>query len=81
MDLAYDFLARTTHERNVAAAERITAYRRRLAERRALEATAAENGSPDRTSAQAVPSSWSRALGALTPRRSHGHDVALPGRP
>ena len=81
MDLAYDYLARTTHQLNVDAAERITAYRRRVAERRALEAMSAENGSPDRTSAQAVPSSWSRALQTFAPSRSHGRDAALPGRP
>lgn len=81
MDLAFDYLARTTHEHNVAAAERITAYRRRVAERRALEAVSGEKRSPESTSAQAVQSSWSRALGALAPSRSHGHDAALPGRP
>ena len=81
MDLAFDYLARTTHEQNVAAAERLTAYRRRVAERRALVATSGENASTDRTSAQAVQSSWSRALGALAPSRAHGHDAALPGRP
>ena len=81
MDLAYGYLASTTHERNVAAADRINAYRRRVAERRALEARSGENRSPDRTSAQAVHSSWSRALRALAPSRSHGHDAALPGRP
>ncbi len=54
MDLAYGYLASTTHERNVAAADRINAYRRRVAERRALEAMSGENGSPDRTSAQGV---------------------------
>ena len=85
MDLAYDYLARTTHERNVAAADRINAYRRRVAERRALEATAEaiapENLSPESTPAQAIHSSWSRVLRALAPSRSHGHDAALPGRP
>ena len=80
MDLAYDYLARTTHERNVAAADRINAYRRRVAERRALEAQSGENGSPDRTSAQAALPSWSRALRTLAPSGSHGHDAALPGR-
>ena len=81
MDLAYGYLASATHERNVAAADRINAYRRRVAERRALETTSDENTSPDRTSAQAVLSTWSRALRALAPTRSHGHDAALPGRP
>ena len=81
MDLAYGYLASATHERNVAAADRINAYRRRVAERRALEAMSGENGSPDRTSAQPVDSSWTRALRALAPSRSHGHDAALPGRP
>ena len=81
MDLAYGYLASTTHERNVAAADRINAYRRRVAERRALEAMSGENGSPDSTSAQGVDSSWSRALRALAPSRSHGHDAALPSRP
>ena len=80
MDLAYGYLASATHERNVAAADRINAYRRRVAERRALETTSDENTSPDRTSAQAVRSTWSRPLRALAPSRSHGHD-ALPGRP
>lgn len=80
MDLAYDYLAGTTHERNVAAAERITAYRRRVAERRAFDTTSGENRSPDRTSAQPDNSSWSQALRALAPNRSHGHD-ALPSRP
>jgi hypothetical protein len=91
MDLAYDYLARTTHERNVAAADRINAYRRRVAERRALEAASLEtapaqvmspeNASPETMSAQAIHSSWSRVLRALAPSRSHGHDAALPGRP
>jgi len=81
MDLAYGYLASTTHERNVAAADRINAYRRRVAERRALEAASGENGTPDRTSAQTVDSSWTRALRALAPSRSHGHDAALPSRP
>ena len=91
MDLAYGYLASTTHERNVAAADRINAYRRRVAERRALEATALEtvpaeamspeNASPESTSAQAGQSSWSRVLRALTPSRSHGHAAALPSRP
>ena len=81
MDLAYGYLASATHERNVAAADRINAYLRRVAERRALEATSGENGSPDRTSAQTVDSSWSRVLQVLAPSRSHGHDAALPGRP
>ena len=86
MDLAFDYLARTTHERNVAAADRINAYRRRVAERRALEAMSAEarsseNLSTQGTSAPAGQSSWSRVLGALAPSRSHGHDAALPGRP
>ena len=90
MDLAYGYLASTTHERNVAAADRINAYRRRVAERRALEAMSLEtvsaeamspeNASPESTSAQAIHSSWSRVLRALAPSRSHGHD-ALPGRP
>ena len=80
MDLAYGYLASTTHERNVAAADRINAYRRRVAERRALEAMSGENPSPDRTSARAVDS-WSRAVRALAPSRSHGHNAALPGRP
>ena len=80
MDLAYGYLASATHERNVAAADRINAYRRRVAERRALETTSDENTSPDRTTARTVDSSWSRALRALAPSRSHGHD-ALPGRP
>lgn len=81
MDLAYDYLARTTHERNVAAADRINAYRRRVAERRALEGTSPESSSLDSTSGQTVAFSWSRALRALAPSRSHGHDAALPGRP
>ena len=81
MDLAYGYLASATHEGNVAAADRIYAYRRRVAERRALETTSDENTSPDRTSAQAVRSTWSRALRALAPTRSHGHDAAFPGRP
>ena len=86
MDLAYDYLAHTTHEGNVAAADRINAYRRRVAERRALEATTLEamspgNASPASTSAQAIHSSWARVLRALAPSRSHGHDAALPGRP
>ena len=81
MDLAYGYLASTTHERNVAAADRINAYRRRVAERRALEATSPENASPESTSAQVIHSSWSRVLRALAPSRSHGHDAALPGRP
>ena len=91
MDLAYDYLASSTHERNVAAADRINAYRRRVAERRALEATSLEatalqamspeNASPESTSAQAGHSSWSRVLRALAPNRSHVHDAALPGRP
>ena len=91
MDLAYGYLASSTHEGNVAAADRINAYWRRVAERRALEATALEgvpaeatsreNASLDSTSAQAIHSSWSRVLRALAPSRSHGHDAALPGRP
>ena len=81
MDLAYDYLARTTYERNVAAADRINAYRRRVAERRALEARSGENRSPESASAQAVDSTWSRALRGLAASRSHGHDAALPGRP
>src|SRR4029453_10599067 len=81
MDLAVDYLAHSTHERNVAAAERINAYRRRVAERRALEAMSGENTSPDRTSTQSVDSTWSRALRAPAGSRSHGHDAALPGRP
>jgi hypothetical protein len=81
MDLAYGYLASTTHERNVAAADRINAYRRRVAERRALEAMSGENSSPDPTSAQALHPSWSRALRALAPSGSHGHDATLPGRP
>jgi hypothetical protein len=89
MDLAYGYLASATHERNVAAADRINAYRRRVAERRALEATSLEtvpaeamspeNAALDSMSAQAGHS-WSRALRALVPSRSHGH-AALPGRP
>ena len=81
MDLAHGYLAATTHEHNVAAADRINAYRRRVAERRALEAKSGENTSPVSTSARAVDAAWSRALRALPPSRSHGHDVALPGRP
>ena len=81
MDLAYGYLASTTHERNVAAADRINAYRRMVAERRAIEAGSDENTSPDRTSAQAVHSTWTRALRALAPSHPHGHDAALPGRP
>ena len=80
MDLAYGYLASTIHEHNVAAADRINAYRRRVAERRALETTSGEDGSPS-TTAQTVDSSWSWALRALAPSRSHGHDAALPGRP
>lgn len=81
MDLAYDYLALTTHERNVAAADRINAYRRRVAERRALEAASSANTSPDRPSAQAAHSTWTRALRALTPSHSHGHYAALPTQP
>ena len=69
MDLALDYLARTTHEQNVAAAVRITAYRRRVAERRALEAQSAERTSTEITSARADRSWWSR-----------GHQAVLPGR-
>ena len=86
MDLAYGYLASATHERNVAAADRINEYRRRVAERRALETMSAEavspeNLSPESTPAQSVHSAWSRALRALAPSRSHGHDAALPTRP
>lgn len=69
MDLALDYLARTTHEQNVAAAVRINAYRRRVAERRALEAQSAERTSTEMASARADRSWWSR-----------GHQAAFPGQ-
>jgi hypothetical protein len=73
MDLALDYLARTTHERNVAAADRINAYRRRVAERRALEAEARAGTSP--------ATDVARAARSFSPSRWGGHHTALPGRP
>ena len=77
MDLAYGYLASTTHERNVAAADRINAYRRRVAERRALEAEtrAAASAATDASRAQA------QAARAFSPSRWSGQHTALPGRP
>ena len=69
MDLAHGYLASTTHERNVAAADRINAYRRRVGERRALEAASREKTSAEITSARA-DRFW-----------LHGPDAALPSRP
>ena len=80
MDLALDYLARTTHEQNVAAAVRITAYRRRVAERRALEAHDRAH-STRITSARADRSWWWRLgtrpfsqVGRDGRRRPHGPD-------
>jgi hypothetical protein len=81
MDLANGYLAHTMHEQNLAAADRINAYRRRIAERRALEAQSAASTSASPTSGGADHSRWDRMLGALTPSRSHGHPGALPSRP
>ena len=78
MDLANGYLAHTMHEQNLAAADRINAYRRRVAERRALEAQAASAPAP---SAGPDRSRWDRMVGALTPSRSHGHPATLPSRP
>jgi hypothetical protein len=81
MDLANGYLAHTMHEQNLAAADRINAYRRRVAERREFEAQAASNASDASTGITPVGhdrSRWDRMVGALTPSRSH---AALPGRP
>ena len=75
MDLALDYLARTTHDQNAAAADRVNEYRRMVAERRALDTM-----SPEIASAQAAHLWWFRVLRALTPSRSHAHRSALPGR-
>ena len=78
MDLANGYLAHTMHEQNLAAADRINAYRRRVAERRALEA---QSASAPATSAVPDRSRWDRMVGALTPSRSQGHPATLPSRP
>ena len=78
MDLANGYLAHTMHEQNLAAADRINAYRRRAAERRALEA---QSASAPATSAGPDHSRWDRMLGALNPSGSHGHHATLPSRP
>ena len=81
MDLANGYLAHTMHEQNLAAADRINAYRRRVAERRALEAQAASTTSTELTSAAPDRSRWERMVGALTPSGSDGHPATLPSRP
>ena len=86
MDLALDYLARTTHEQHVAAADRVNEYRRIAAERRALATTTPDAARPDITqldAADAVHAWWFRALLVVRPTPSHGrgHDAALPGRP
>ena len=83
MDLANGYLAHTMHEQNLAAADRINAYRRRVAERRALEAqsASASAASTEITSAGPDRSRWDRMVGALTPSGSHGHPATLPSRP
>ena len=81
MDLANGYLAHTMHEQNLAAADRINAYRRRVAERRALEAQSTSAASTEITSAGADRSRWDRMLGALNPSGSHGHHATLPSRP
>ena len=78
MDLANGYLAHTMHEQNLAAADRINAYRRRVAERRAPEA---QSASAPATSAAPDRSRWDRMVGALTPSGSHGHPATLPSRP
>ncbi|WP_159601997.1 hypothetical protein [Agromyces humi] len=81
MDLANGYLAHTMHEQNLAAADRINAYRRRVAERRALEAQSASAASTALTPAGPDRSRWDRMVGALTPSGSHGHPATLPSRP
>ena len=85
MDLALDYLARTTHEQDVAAADRVNEYRRIAAERRAL-ATASPATAPDITqlhAADAVHAWWFRALLVVrpTPARGRVSDDALAIQP
>lgn len=82
MDLAFDYLARSTHEQNVAAADRVNEYRRIAAERRALATTSPDTARPEFTEFDAAHAWWVRALLAR-PIRSHGpsHHATLPGRP
>lgn len=89
MDLALDYLARTSHEHNVAAADRVNEYRRIAAERRALATASPDTARPDITQLDAVDAVdavhawWFRALLVVRPTPSHGrgHDAALAGRP
>lgn len=81
MDLANGYLAHTMHEQNLAAADRINAYRRRVAERRALEAQSASTASTEIASAAPDRSRWDRMVAAFTPSGSHGHPATLPSRP
>ena len=69
--------AHTMHEQNLAAADRINAYRRRVAERRALEAETrtAASAATDASGAQA------QTTRAFSPSRWGGQHTALPGRP
>jgi len=86
MDLALDYLARTTHEQHVAAADRVNEYRRIAAERRALATASPDTARADITpfdAVDAVHAWWFRALLVVRPAPSHGRgqDAALPGRP
>ena len=86
MDLALDYLATTTHNQNVAAADRVNEYRRIAAERRALATSSPDTARPDITQVDAVDAVhawWFRALLVVRPAPSHGRgqDAALPGRP
>ena len=86
MDLALSYLARTTHEHNVAAADRVNVYRRIAAERRALATTSTDTARPDVTrldAVDAVHAWWFRALLVVRPTPSHGHvsDDVLASQP
>ena len=86
MDLALDYLARTTHEQHVAAADRVNEYRRIAAERRALATALPDAARPDVTQLDAVDAVhawWFRALLVVRPTPSHGRvsDDALASQP
>ena len=86
MDLALDYLARTTHEQHVAAADRVNEYRRIAAERRALATASPDTARADITqvgAVDAVHAWWFRALLGVRPAPSHRpvSDDALPSQP